>query len=310
MAANRNWFLMNSDFMANNYIPTSGEKLRVFGLFGGGASSLIGLADGNKHKETYELVGAGTNNPDASGVIELRERGIDELEFLDYAHFCQERDLDPKKKDSNRQYHEEWLRKVEPFSPHIIALSGYFKIVPPEFLEEHPMTWNVHPAPLHYLTPKQRKGVTRVPYDSLIDAGNIHPGEVEILMKENSLMRAFRGETGVFDVLVFGHEHGVSDLRSTIHIATKDVDSGPILVESAALPIDMERSGRMIRNRNWDALMKYREELQSQLKNDGDVPAFRSAVELFAEGRLSYSDGIVAVDDNEQPYHGYQLAGV
>lgn len=297
--------------MPHDYNHSGGEKLRVFGLFGGGASSLIGLADGDKHGETYDLVGAGTNNPDASGVTKLREREIDNLEFLDYTRFCQEQGLDPKKRDANRRYHDEWLKKIESFNPHIIALSGYFKIVPPEFLEEYPMTLNVHPAPLHYLTPKQRKGVTRVPYDILIDAGNRHPREVEESMEENNLKRAFRGETGVFDVLVFGHEHNVSDLRSTIHIATKNVDSGPILVESAALPIDMEKAGRMLRNRNWDAMMEYRKELQDRLKNDGDVPAFRSVVELFAESRLSHSsDGVVTVDGVEQPYHGYQLTGV
>ena len=295
--------------MSHDYNHSVGERLRVFGLFGGGASSLVGLVDGDYHGETYELVGAGTNNPDASGVNKLTERGISELEFMEYNRFCEEQGIDPKKRDSNVQYHEEWLRKIEPFDPHMIALSGYFKIVPPEFLQEHPLTLNVHPAPLHYLTPKPGKGVVRVPYDSLIDAGNLHPREAERLMQENELMRAFRGETGVFDVLVFGHEYGVSDLRSTIHIATKDVDSGPILVESAALPIDMKRTGRMIRNRNWDALMEHREKLQSQLKEEGDVPAFRAAVELFSQGRLVYNDGIVTIDGSEQPYHGYQLNG-
>jgi len=295
--------------MARQYNNSGGERLILFGLFGGGASSLIGLVDGDSHGETYELVGAGTNNPDTSGVNKLTDRGISELEFIDYNQFCEEREIDPKRRDSNSQYHEEWLRKIEPFDPHMIALSGYFKIVPPDFLQEYPLILNVHPAPLHYLTPKPEEGVVRVSYDSLIDAGNLHPKEVEILMQENTLMRAFRGETGVFDVLVFGHAYGVSDLRSTIHIATKDVDSGPIIVESAALPIDMKWTERMIRNRNWDTLMEHRGELQSQLKEEGDVPAFRAAVELFAQGRLDYSDNVVIVDGHEQPYHGYQLNG-
>jgi len=286
--------------MPNEYLP--GEKLRVFVLFSGGASSGIGLVKGPNHKKNYEIVGAGTNNTKASGIEKLQKEGIF-IEAFDYAKFCEEKNLEPAQKHSNRRYHEEWSKKIEPFKPHVIALSGYFRIVPQDFLGEYPDTKNVHPMGLHYITPLDKE----MEYKWIVDVGDVDPKDVAHRMKEYNYTRAFKGESAIFDALLFGHDY-VKEIRATVHRATALYDEGPIEVESAPLPVDKEKTARMIKHRNFAALMSYANELQEELKVKGDIPAFRKAVELTAERRLEHRDGAVYFDGIRLPYKGLQLA--
>lgn len=294
--------------MPNEYL--AGEKLRVFVLFSGGASSGVGLVDGDYHKKSYEVVGAGTNNVDASGIKKLLDRDLNVL-VSDYSSFCKDESLDPKKQSTNRRYHESWLEKIAQFRPHVIAMSGYFRIVPDIFLQEYPDTKNVHPMALHYLTKKRPRNRQHVAYGGLLDAGDWTPEQASEQISRFDLERAFRGDCAVFDALVFGHDPErdveVTELRSTVHRAVPEYDNGPIEVESAPVPIDREKVNRLIRRGNWDGIFAYGKELQDELKVRGDVPAFRAAVELTADRRLVHKDGAVFLDGKKLPYKGLQL---
>lgn len=305
--------------MPNEYLPTD-ERLRVFVLFSGGASSGIGLVEGDNHGKTYEVVGAATDEPEAEGINGLRNKGIPVIE-LGYGEFCSERGLTPGAKGANLRYHEEMMEAVSRhnFRPHAILLSGYMKLVTDEVLQEYPDISNVHPTPLHYLAPKPANGIM-VEYTGLYNVGDLTQKKAKELKmcveeRENSytplnpitLKRAFTGHSGVFDLLAFGYLLGVREIRSTVHRAIKEADAGAIEVESAPIEIDGNRLERILKYRNWDAAMDYTRGLQARLKQEGDVPATRAAIELKAERRLVHLGDAVAIDGREMPYKGLQL---
>ena len=182
--------------MPNEYRP--GEKLRVFVLFSGGASSGIGLVEGPKHGRTYEVVGLGTDDHDASfyknyKTSKVRAEKIPVIDH-DWRNFCEKHGLDPNKKITNEKYHEDvWLKEIEPFKPHVIALSGYERIITETFLQEHPDTKNVHPMYLHMMAPKRPKGKFYYSYPTLIDVGDMDPDDVRRHFPESEFERAFRG---------------------------------------------------------------------------------------------------------------------
>lgn len=260
-------------------------------MYGGGASSGLGLATGPKHAKTYEVVGAGTNNSSASGTQGFRDLGIDtvtpvDVLDLDYEGFCEISGLDPKKKDSGKRYHEMWMNVIEPFKPDAIALSGYFKILSPEFLQQCNETWNVHPAALYWVAPAQKRGDETAVHRKLYNFATSDPADVAYWMKVDELERTFKGESAVFDALLNSHDpdRRLTEIRATVHRATEEVDAGPIEVVSPAVQIDRDRVGHFLRNRNYDQLQEYADALQEILKNKGDVPAYLAAVELRAEG--------------------------
>ncbi|MBI4176454.1 MAG: hypothetical protein HY518_04565 [Candidatus Aenigmarchaeota archaeon] len=285
------------------------EKLRVFVLFSGGASAGLGLIDGPNFTRRYKVVGAGTNEPEASGIGEFRKRGIDPAVF-DYKKFLGQYNLKPGRK-ANEGYHDQWLEKIRTIDPHVIVLSGYFRIVPRLFLDEYPDTKNVHPAPLHYITRVLKDGGFQ--YGEIIDAAQWTQKQAGELLAQRTLegkpvyIKPFTGEKAVFDLALFGQSQGISQLRATVHRAVPEVDNGPIEVESACLEIDREKTGKLIRNRSWSQLWDYTNELQNRLKVEGDIPAMRKAVELTAERRLVHTGGSVFVDTEELPYCGLQL---
>ncbi|MBI4020817.1 MAG: hypothetical protein HY369_01095 [Candidatus Aenigmarchaeota archaeon] len=286
------------------------SRLRVFGLFSGGASSILGLLEGPQLQKKYDIVGAATDKHDASGITKIGNYGVPVLTF-DYQEFCQEHGHDPAARDTRRAYHDQLMREIEGITttkPDVIALSGYFQIVPANFLKEHPRTLNVHPAPLHYLTQRVYRD-QRASYQNLIPVGHMLPSEAEEAFPAEKFTRAFTGEAPVKDMLLFGPEHDVLEFRSTVHFATPKPDEGPILVESGRVPVDEERVGRLIRNRSWDKLDALAKQHQEQMKGKADVPAFQAAIELIADGVVMYEFGEceVRVKDRMLPYHGIQL---
>jgi len=276
--------------MPNEY--RHGEKLRVANLFDGSNSSGRGLIEGPKHGETYEVVVAVTSKKDASGIEKTRDLATERSHNIkiipfDYLDFCQQHDLDPDSRDANLRYHDEMMKKLEPYKPHTVAMSGYFRILPQSFLDEYQDTKNVHPMAVHHVTRKPPKGTVRLLYDGILDVGDMDPVEVAKMVKLNKLQRAFKGESAPFDAMVFGYPH-VTELRSTVHRAIKEYDEGAIEIQSAPIPIDLDQVRRWIRTRNWGAIFEYADELQGELKEKGDVPAFRTDIELTAERRLEH----------------------
>ncbi|MBI4181562.1 MAG: hypothetical protein HY520_01170 [Candidatus Aenigmarchaeota archaeon] len=288
-------------------LPLPHDRLHVYALFSGGASGLVGLLEGPGHGRDYDIAGALTDKAEASGIGRLagHDRPV-QAEVLDYQDFCRQEGLPPGA-EARTRYHREVAGRARRAGADTIILAGYFQVVPEEFLQEFPRTLNVHPAPLHYIARKQPpKG--SVGYADLRDCGNSDPREIAPLVgNQGAFTRAFRGGNAPHDVLIAGHAYGVHELRATVHQTTPDLDLGPILVESAPLPIDRERVGRNLRNRNWAGIWDYGRALQDQLKDQGDIPAFREALHLLAHRRLSLSDGLVWLDGQPLPYKGHQM---
>lgn len=99
----------------------------------------------------------------------------------------------------------------------------------------------------------------------------------------------------------------INNVRATVHRVIPEYDDGVIEVESAPLAIDVGLVERNLRVKNLDVIMGYCKSLQDELKEKGDVPAFRKAIELTAERRLEHRDGAVYIDGEKMPYKGLQL---
>ena len=175
--------------MPNEYYGDG--PLKVFGMFSGGASSIIGLVEGPNHGKTYQVVGALTDDSDASGVQKLTRLEVPVV-VHDYDDFCERKSSNPKKK-ATKEYYDKLMTAMMEFGGHTVALSGWMRIVPKTFLEEYPDTKNVHPAYLHFLTAKGSKETLDPSYDFLIDVGGKDPRDVKGMMTGGDLERAFKG---------------------------------------------------------------------------------------------------------------------
>lgn len=149
---------------------------------------------------------------------------------------------------------------------------------------------NVHPAPLELLSG---------PRVDRLDVSGLPPRQVTILAESNRLARKLTGGDAVYDAVAGGE----ASTRSTIHIVTRDVDQGPILVQSRQFAIDPEA-----RHMPEENLRSYADDLQERMKREGDGPAYLKALELIAKGRLSVDEETVFLDGNyELPYCGFRL---
>lgn len=287
----------------------------VFVLFSGDASTGLGLLDGERHGDLYQIVGAATDNEGTVGNDEFLDNDIP-VDVLPYRRFCETKELDPRHPDSNRWYHDSVMFHMQEFNPDAVVLSEYGRVLPEKFLQQYPDTRNVRPADLTYLfTPPQKTFLT---YPTLPSHGQF--SALEVAQKRHAfprLERAFRGNDAVYDVLAHTPPRRLHHVRSTVHRATPKVDDGPIEVRSAPLPIDWDRVEHAIKRRDFLMLRRYAVELQGELGEKGVIPAMRWAVERAAEGRLTHetrtlpdSDTtypVVLLDDEELPYGGHSL---
>jgi len=231
-------------------------KMRVFGLFSGGASALVYLLDGKKGEgpkggeRSYKLVGALTDTPGAEGIEKLQERGLP-VEELDKAPFFP---AEGRTEEARNRYFERVLEKVEPFDPDLILLSGFMQIVTEPLLSQFE--------------------------DALL---NVHPADLRI---EESGERKFRGTDAVYDAV----KGGVGETRSTAHLVTAEVDGGPIVTLSRSFPVQ-KGLVRTLQRKAPNKLRSYVEALQEWMKWEGDGPAVDRALDLIGSGSVGRGRG-------------------
>lgn len=185
------------------------SPLRVVALFSGGASAVKYLLDSDPGcGSIYRIVGAFTDNAEASGIAVCRSAGISVNQW-DYQAWCLWSNVHPKDLEARESYFGEVNKWVRGFQPDLIMLSGFQLIVTEPLLSK----WagkilNVHPADLRIEDGSGRRkytGLGVVPVRKAIAAGE-------------------------------------PETRSTVHIVTADVDGGPIVAVSDPLPVVPGRS--------------------------------------------------------------------
>ncbi len=180
-------------------------KLRVALLLGARDTGLSDLLDGRqKERKSYEIVGAVTTTPGSQATPVLQDRGIPckQHSILD---FYRRRSAPVQDLDVRCEFDRKSLNLLADFQPTVIVLYAYLYIVTQVLLEAYPFRIiNLHDSDL-----------------SLVDSHG---------------RPKYRGLHAVRDAILAGE----TVTHSSVHLATSEVDCGPILAQSKAYPIHLE----------------------------------------------------------------------
>ena len=181
-------------------------KLRVMGYCSGSGNTLWKAYELQKEMEKtaegcpFEIVGIFADNPESKAVAAAKEYGIP-WEAIDIRKYYADRETPLKDRALRAEYDAEAMRKVERFGADIILLAGYVWATTDVVLDNYTVV-NVHPA------------------DLAVTGTDGH----RLLAGANGIQSAFDNE--------------MDYLRASSHIATKELDAGPLLVRSPRVPVD------------------------------------------------------------------------
>jgi folate-dependent phosphoribosylglycinamide formyltransferase PurN len=120
-------------------------------------------------------------------------------------------------------------------------------------------------------------------YITLNRCVNVHPADLSISLPDGR--RKFVGDDAVKDAIAAGE----STLRSSTLWTDEGVDTGPLLMVSKALPVNLPESLDVLVI-DPEQLRRVADEHQDRLKEAGDWKIFPRTVELIARGRFALDD--------------------
>lgn len=136
-------------------------------------------------------------------------------------------------------------------------------------------------------------------YITLKGCVNVHPANLSILTKEGK--RKFVGDNAVYDAILAGEK----ELRASTLWTDEGVDTGPLLMVSEALPVQLPVALETLR-KNKERLLEIADAHQERLKEIGDWKILPRTIELIARGRFGLDEkGRVYVDGRPVP-EGYR----
>ena len=163
---------------------------------------------------------------------------------------------------SSKKFFRKIAGAVNKFEPDLILLSGFMRIVRNPLLKE---------------------------YGGRII--NVHPADLRV--KEGG-KRKYRGTDTVYKTIVSGDR----EIRSTVHLVTRGVDQGPILVVSEPVQID-RKVVRVFDQFDPSQFRGYADTIQEGMKWICDGPAIEKALDLIGRGKIRMStDGVMVKGDN------------
>ena len=181
-------------------------KMRVLGYCSGSGNTLWKAYELQKQMEAtlegcpFEIVGIFADNPESKAVATAKQLNIP-WEAIDLRQFYADRNAPLKDRVVRAEYDAKAMALVEKFQADVILLAGYVWATTDIVLDQY-LVVNVHPADLAVLN---ADGTRR-------------------LAGANGIKSAFEAE--------------LDYLRSSSHIATKELDAGPLLVRSPKVPVD------------------------------------------------------------------------
>ncbi|MGI5839904.1 MAG: acetate--CoA ligase family protein [bacterium] len=180
-------------------------KLRVFGYASGSGKTLWKVLELERELmktwegSPFEVVGIFSDNPGAQAIRIAKEHNFPHVS-LDIREYYRQAGRPLRDREVRAQYDAAVLELIRPFRPDLILLAGYVWATTDIVVNSYPVV-NVHPADL-----------------SVCRDGR----------------RVYAGANGIGDALDDGKEY----LASTSHIATRELDSGPLLMISPPVTVD------------------------------------------------------------------------
>ncbi len=185
--------------------PAKG-RLRILGYCSGSGNTLWKAYDLQKEMEKtpegcpFEIVGIFADNPNSKAAATAEAYGIPCV-AMDIRQYYADRNMPLRDRTLRAQFDREVLEQLEPLNADMILLAGYVWATTDVVLDRYTVV-NVHPA------------------DLAVTDENGH----RLLAGANGIKSAFN--------------HNMDYLRASSHIATKELDAGPLLVRSPRIPVD------------------------------------------------------------------------
>jgi len=130
---------------------------------------------------------------------------------------------------------------------------------------------------------------------TLTGAINVHPADLSLVNPDGS--RAFVGDDAVMDAIVAGQ----SELRSSTLFTDLGVDSGPLLMVSDPIAVELPAPLDELQA-DPARLRQVADDNQERLKQGGDWVVFPLTIQLIAQGRLGLDgNGVVTLDGEPKP---------
>lgn len=137
-------------------------------------------------------------------------------------------------------------------------------------------------------------------YTTLPRCVNVHPADLSILSPDGA--RKYVGDNAVYDAIVAGEK----SLRASTLWTDEGVDTGPLLMVSEAMPVELpEPLDSLINDR--DKLAEIVDTHQEKLKRVGDWVIFPTTIEMIARGRLAIDEQGNVYADGKKTEGGFRL---
>lgn len=189
-------------------INLSKPKLRVLGYCSGSGNTLWKAYELQQQMETtfegcpFEIVGIFADNPQSKSVATALSYSIP-VESIDIREYYANLGKPLRDREVREAYDRAALNLIEKLNADVILLAGYVWAIS-DFVLDHYTVVNVHPADLAYTDSDHRR----------------------LLAGANGIMSAF--------------SYNLPTLRSSSHIATKELDAGPLLIRSPEIKVDYD----------------------------------------------------------------------
>ena len=181
-------------------------KLRVLGYCSGSGNTLWKAYELQKEMEKtpegcpFEIVGIFADKADSKAVATAHAAGVPCV-AVDIRQYYAERNKPLKDREVRAEFDREVLKKVEPLQADMILLAGYVWATTDAVLDRYTVV-NVHPA--------------------------------DLAVTDETGRRLLAGANGIKSAFSYDMDY----LRASSHIATKELDAGPLLIRSPKVPVD------------------------------------------------------------------------
>lgn len=226
------------------------------------------LEDDENRGDAYEIVCCVVNDADADADERLEAHGVP-VEVHDIYDFYDERGAELSDMDVRAAFDERLVEAVDTYGPDLVVCSSYLHVLTKPFLERFfPRILNAHHA--------------------------------DLTVRDETGTPVYTGLRAVEDAI---HD-GEPATRETVHVATETVDTGPIVARSRPYEVHRDLVADAMARGDEETLSAYVFAHRRWMLEEGGGPTLAKAIELVADGRVTYESGETYLD-GERGY--YQL---
>ncbi len=136
-------------------------------------------------------------------------------------------------------------------------------------------------------------------YTTLSRCVNVHPADLSLHSPEGT--RKYVGDNAVRDAIAAGEK----TLRASTLWTEEGVDTGPLLMVSRSLPVELPEPLDVL-TRNQEKFLKTVAEHQERLKEVGDWSIFPRTIEMMARGRFALDENNCVYVDGDPVPEGFR----